>query len=357
MRQALRLAARGRGTTRPNPMVGALVVRRGRVVATGYHHRAGESHAEALALAAAGAAARGGTLYVTLEPCAHHGRTPPCADAVAAAGVARVVAAMADPNPLVNGRGFKRLRGAGITVDVGMREAEARRLNEAYVKFITARRPFVILKMAMSLDGKIATQSGESRWITGEESRRAVDRLRAECDAVMIGVGTALRDNPGLTVRSGRGAIATCTAAPLRIVADSRARTPVESKLLSLPGRALIVTGDRAPAARRRRLEQAGAEVLSLPGDRVDLAALMAALGERGITSVLLEGGGELAAGALAAKIVDKVVFFIAPKIIGGDGAPGPVRGAGIERLADAWQLREVTMRRSGPDIRIEGYL
>ncbi len=352
MRRALSLAARGRGRTSPNPMVGAVVVKRGRVVGEGYHRRVGGPHAEVWALREAGAAAKGATLYVSLEPCCHHGRTPPCTTAIIEAGLKRVVAACLDPNPEVNGAGVRRLRAAGIEVEVGAMEAEARRLNEAYCKHIATGLPFVALKAAMSLDGKIATAAGESQWITGERARAAAHRLRARHDAVMVGIGTALADDPELTVRRARG------RRPLRVVVDSRARTHPTARLLAAETRPpVIAVTRRAPRTRVARLERAGARVWVVGSRRgeVDLKRLMRLLGAEGIQSVLVEGGGTLAAGALAARLVDRVYFFVAPKLIGGAGAPTPVDGAGVSRLSRAWRLGNLRTRRLGEDLLVTG--
>ncbi len=352
MRRALQLAARARGRTAPNPMVGAVVVKHGRVVGEGYHHRAGEPHAEVHALRAAGAKARGATLYVTLEPCCHHGRTPPCTDAVIAAGIARVVAAMEDPDPRVGGQGLKTLRRAGIEVEVGLLEPEARRLNEAYLKHTTTGLPFVSLKAAMSLDGKIATVGGESQWITGEAARAYGHRLRSQHQAILTGVETVLADDPALTVRHTRG------ANPLRVVADSRGRTPTTARLLTAdPRPAIIAVTDRAPAARRRALAAAGADVWLLPaqGGHVDLEALLRRLAEGGVQSVLLEAGGTLTAAALAAGLVDRVYFFLAPCLLGGATARTPVEGPGVARLAERHCLRNLQVRRVGEDLLIIG--
>jgi diaminohydroxyphosphoribosylaminopyrimidine deaminase/5-amino-6-(5-phosphoribosylamino)uracil reductase len=354
MRRALQLAERARGRTTPNPLVGAVLVKEGRVVGEGYHRRAGEPHAEIVALRAAGPEARGAALYVTLEPCSHHGRTPPCSDAVIQAGVARVVAATKDPDPRVNGRGLATLHAAGIEVEVGLLEAQARRQNEVFFKFVTHGLPFVTLKTAMTLDGKIATRTGDSRWVTGERARAYVHRLRAEHDAIMVGIGTARADDPLLTARR-HGA-----RNPLRVIVDARAELSLASQI----GRTLcevptvVATTVAAPAARRSALREAGAEVVELPGadGRVDLKALLQELARRPVTSVLLEGGAELAASMLAAGLVDKVICFIAPKIVGGRDAPGPVGGEGLARMADALPLHHVTCRRFGPDYALTGY-
>jgi len=354
MRRALRLAARGRGWVSPNPMVGAVIVKGGRVVAEGYHRRVGGPHAEGLALGVARGVARGATLYVNLEPCCHHGHTPPCTEALIAAGLARVVAACVDPDPRAQGRGVRQLREAGIEVEVGLLEAEARRLNEAYFKRLGTGFPFVSLKAAMSLDGKIATAAGESRWITGEKARAWGHRLRASHDVVLTGVATVLADDPELTVRLVRG------RTPLRVVVDSKARTPARARLLTADDRPPVVAvTEQAPGARRRRLEQAGASMWVMPSreGRVDLEALMKRLVAAGSQSVLLEGGGRLAASALAAGLVDRVYFLIAPMLIGGAGAPTPVDGTGVGRLAEAWRLSSVRVRRVGEEVLITGDL
>ena len=353
MRRALQLAARARGHTSPNPMVGAVIVSGGRIVGEGYHHRAGEPHAEVHALREAGRRARGSALYVTLEPCAHYGRTPPCTDAIIAAGVSRVIAAGRDPSPKVNGKGFRLLREAGLAVEAGLLAEEAARLNEFYFTFVRAGRPFVSLKLALSLDGKIATASGESRCITGPAARRFVHRLRSWHDAVMVGIGTALADDPRLTVRHVRS-----RRQPRRVIVDSRLRLPATARVLKGDPPPIIITTDKAPATRARRLEATGAEIVSTPvrDGRVDPAAALKELGRRSITSVLLEGGAELAAAALAAGVVDKLYFFLAPRLIGGASSPGAIGGAGIARLSDAVRLTDVRVRRVGEDLLVEAY-
>ncbi|HIE13634.1 MAG TPA: bifunctional diaminohydroxyphosphoribosylaminopyrimidine deaminase/5-amino-6-(5-phosphoribosylamino)uracil reductase RibD [Desulfotomaculum sp.] len=355
MRRTFELAAQARGWTSPNPMVGAVIVRDGRVVAEGYHRRVGLPHAEVEALRAAGEDARGSTLYVSLEPCCHTGRTGPCTEAIIAAGVKRVVAAMADPNPLVSGKGFARLKESGVEVEFGILEREARRLNEAFIKFITTRRPFVILKTAMSLDGKIATATGESKWITGEEAREYVHQLRNACDAVLVGIGTVLKDDPSLTTRLPGGG-----RDPARVVVDSRARTPLEARVLNQRSEAatFIAVTEMAPPERMEALKQAGAQVLVCgPGPAVDLKFLLAALAEREIASVLVEGGSAVNASFLLQGLVDKLVWFIAPLIIGGREAIGPVGGTGVRSLAKAIRLSELSVRQLGSDLCIEGYL
>lgn len=357
MKMALDLAAEAMGRTSPNPMVGAVVVREGEIAGTGFHARAGTPHAEVVALKKAGDRARGSTLYVTLEPCCHHGRTGPCTEAVIAAGVRRVVAATTDPNPLVAGNGLGRLREAGLEVDVGVMEEEARKLNEVFIKYITTGCPFVVMKAAVSLDGKIATRSGDSKWITGPESREYGHRLRDRYDAIMVGVNTVLADDPALTSRLPREG-----RDPVRIIMDSSARTPPGARVIKGPSEApavIAVTGS-APRDRVQKLREAGAQVVTLPANgegRVDLTALMEHLAGREITSVLIEGGGEVHASALSSGMVDKVAWFVAPMLIGGRDAPGPLAGRGPLILQEAVVLERVSVSRMGNDIFIEGYI
>ena len=354
MRAALSLARRGVGRTAPNPPVGAVVVKAGVIIGRGYHRAAGLPHAEVEALAEAGRTATGADLYVTLEPCAHHGRTPPCTEAIVRAGIRRVVYAVGDPDPKVAGRGDAQLRDAGVTVERGLLAARAEELYEAYFKHRLTGTPFGVLKLACTLDGKVATAAGESRWITGEGARRHVHRLRNENDAVMVGVGTVLADDPQLTtrLRGGRDA--------LRVIVDSRGRTPPVARAVAQGSRAgcLIATTDAAPPGKLDALRAAGAEVVTLPArdGRVDLAALWDMLGQRGLLSVLVEGGPELAAGAMEAGVVDKLLLFVAPRIIGGNEARAVFGGRGVERLADARRLDIRRLRRFGPDLLIEAY-
>ena len=356
MQVALDLAARGAGATAPNPMVGAVVVREGRIVGQGWHRRAGGPHAEVHALDEAGAEAAGATLYVTLEPCNHQGRTPPCTEKILTAGIRRVVVAMPDPNPGVAGGGARRLQDAGLQVETGLLAAAARRLNEAWIHFVRTGRPFVLLKCAATLDGRIATRSGDARWVTGAEARRRVHRLRSELDAILVGVGTVISDDPRLTCRLPDGG----GRDPLRIVLDTRLRTPPGARLLALDSDAetLIVCGCQADAARRRRLEAAGAKVLvcETRGGRVDPAALLAHLAREGVTSVLVEGGARVSGALLEARLVDRVMFFYAPKILGGDDGVPLCRGTGPARMRDALALGDVTVERVGPDILVSGY-
>jgi len=354
MRRALALAKKGKGWTSPNPCVGAVIVKSGRVVGEGFHPRAGEPHAEVFALQQAGKQARGGTLYVTLEPCSHYGRTPPCVAAVLNSGIRRVVAAMVDPDARVNGRGLDKLKAAGVEVTCGVREEQARKLNEDFIKFKTQGLPFVTLKIAMTLDGKIATASGESQWITGEKARAHVQRLRHEHDAILVGINTVLADDPQLTTRVRRG------KDPQRIIVDSRARLPLTARVLRVTSSAStwVAVTQHAPPSRVRKLEQAGARILPTESTdgRVNLRQLMKMLAEQNVMSVLIEGGGAVAWSALAAGIVDKVIFFIAPKIIGGKEAVTAVGGEG-RALREAWRLRDVKVKRVGEDVMVEGYL
>lgn len=326
MRRALRLARLGWGRTSPNPMVGAVVVRDGAEVGAGYHHRAGTPHAEVHALRAAGELARGATVYVTLEPCCTHGRTPPCTEALLAAGVSRVVVGCLDPNPAHAGRGIELLQAAGVDVMHGVLETECRDLNRAFFWWITHRRPYVLLKMAMTLDGKIATAGGQSQWITGPAARLRVQRMRQWCDAIMVGGETVARDNPSLTVRS-----------------------PSDWPCQPLP---LVWTGRPLPP--NSRVAQRGAVVVK-PTTTAEWVSLLADLGQRNVTALLLEGGGELAASALAARVVNQVAFFVAPKILGGRESRPVVGGAERTSLDEAWQLSRLRVERVGDDLLLQG--
>lgn len=354
MARALGLARQGEGRTRPNPAVGAIIVSNGEVVGEGYHPQAGEPHAEIFALRQAGESARGAELYVTLEPCSHHGRTGPCVEAVLAAGIRRVCIGIRDPNPLVAGRGIARLIDAGVEVQVGVLESQCRYLTAPFAKHITSGLPFVVLKSAVTLDGRTATVTGDSRWITGDESRALVHELRDRLDAVMVGIGTVLRDDPLLTTRlpgGGRDAA--------RIVVDSRLRIPENAAILGVesPAPTIIATTAVAPVDKIARLEARGVQVVVAdPGEvGVDLGDLMHGLGARGIQSILLEGGSTLNASALKAGIIDRVMIFVAPLLIGGGEAPGIFAGRGVERLAEALRLSEIKVRRYGDDTLIEG--
>ncbi len=352
MREALRAAAHARGRTSPNPMVGAVVVRDGKIISVGWHRKAGTPHAEVHALNAAGDLARGSTLYVTLEPCSHFGRTPPCVDKIISSGISRVVAAMSDPNPKVAGRGFDRLRSAGIDVEVGVLEDEARRLNEVFLKWITTGLPFVMMKAAMSLDGKIATSTGQSKWITSNAARRRVHEWRDEYDAIMVGIGTVLADNPSLTTRLERP-----SRNPIRIIVDSRARTPVDANVVvDRQAKTIIAVTSNAPNENIDRLRAEGVEIITAgEGDHIDLPLLMKALGAREITSVMVEGGGTLNFGLLRAGLVDRINAFIAPKVIGGRDALTAVEGEGFASLDQTVELVDVETEMISGDVLIGG--
>jgi len=357
MRRALELAARGDYLTSPNPMVGAVVVdQAGEAVGEGFHARAGEPHAERLAMERAGARALGGTLYVTLEPCSHLGRTPPCADAVVAAGISRVVVAMKDPDRRVAGSGLGRIRHAGIAVDVGLEAEAARRLNRFYVKQRTTGLPWVTVRFAASLDGKIATATGESRWITSEAARLESHRLRQQHDAILVGAGTVVADDPELTNRLP-GAV----RQPLRVVLDSTLRIASTARVLEDQSHAptLVVTTQRAPEPKLAALRATGAEVVAVPAtgpaERVDLEPVLRLLGGRGVLSVLIEGGGEVNGAFFDGRLVDGVVAFLAPAVIGGAKAPGAVGGEGAKRLEDAFRLTNLQVTQVGDDLMVSG--
>jgi diaminohydroxyphosphoribosylaminopyrimidine deaminase/5-amino-6-(5-phosphoribosylamino)uracil reductase len=353
MTRALTLAARGRGLTSPNPMVGAIVVRDGAVLAERFHERAGAAHAEAAALAAAGSRAQGATLYVTLEPCNHVGRTPPCVDAIVRAGIRRVVSATRDPNPRVKGGGAAALIAAGIEVTTPCLERDARELNRIFFTAVERQRPHVTLKWAMTLDGKIAAFDRRSRWITGEAARQEGHRLRSRSDAIVTGIGTVLADDPALTVRL----LEPWPREPYRVVVDSRARLPLEAKLLQTGSRSrvLVAVGEAAPPQRLAALESAGVTVLACKSreGRVDVTDLAARLFALDVTSVLLEAGSDLTGAFVQAGLVDRVAAFVAPTLLGGAGAPTPVGGHGLT-LPRALRLTDLTTRPLGPDWLLE---
>jgi len=329
-------------------MVGAVLVRDGRVVGEGSHRRPGEAHAEILALEAAGELARGATLYVNLEPCSHHGRTPPCADALVAAGVVRVVACHRDPDPRVSGRGFDRLRAAGIAVAVGELAERAIELNFRFLVNRVFGRPQVTLKWAMSLDGKIATASGESQWISGSAARRWALALREEHDAILVGIGTVLADDPRLDRRLGRAGVPI-----LRVVLDRRLRTPPESRLFTVPG-PVVIYSESPSGERASRLREKGAEVVVLP--EVSPVTALADLGGRGISSLLVEGGREVATAFFAADLYDRLEVAVAGRLLGGQTAPGPLGGRGVERLAEAPSVDRLKARKCGSDLVLSGF-
>ena len=353
MRKALDLGDRGSGLVSPNPLVGAVVVRDGEVVGEGWHVGPGSPHAEALALDAAGDQARGATLYVTLEPCAHHGRTPPCAPRVAASGIARVVIALIDPNPLVDGRGIAALGKAGIDVETGVLEVQARRQNSGFVKHVRTGLPHVTLKMASSLDGKAAARDGTSRWISGGPAREEVHRLRAGAGAIVVGAGTAFRDDPSLTARHPDYP----DRRPLRVIIDGAGIVPETHKVFT-DGAAptLVVTSEAAPADRLLAWADTGAEVLLLSepeSHRVAMARLLAELGKRDIQRVLIEGGPTLAWEVVRTGLVDELVLFVAPILVGGRDAPSVLMGEGIESIADPHRVEVVEVSRVGDDIKV----
>ena len=355
MHEALTLASQGRGRTSPNPVVGAVIVKDKTIIGRGWHQKAGTAHAEIHAITDAGLSTKNATLYVTLEPCCHQGRTGPCTEAIIAAGISRVVVAMVDPNPLVAGCGIEVLRKQGITVDTGVLAAEAANLNAPFIKWITCSMPFVTMKNGISLDGKIATRTGNSRWITGEASRLEVHRMRDASDAIITGIGTVLADDPELTTRLPSGG-----KSPVRVVVDRLARTPLSAKLVT-DGKAhtIIAVSSEAPQKRVDKLEESGVEILILPEleGRLDLGELLRNLGQRCLTSVMVEAGGTLNSSFLFNNLVDKVVLFVAPKIIGGSGAPGPYGGIGIDLLSDAVELEDLALQTLGSDLMIEGYV
>jgi len=352
MRRALALARKGLSRTSPNPAVGAVIVKRGRVIGEGWHRKAGEPHAEIEAINSAASDVAGATLYVTLEPCSHFGRTPPCAHAVVRSGIRKVFIGMMDPNPLVSGEGIKGLESAGIEVVTGVLGFECRALNEAYIKHITTGMPLVTIKLASTLDGRIAAPSGESKWITGAGARRLVHRMRAASDAVMVGGATVIKDDPSLTVRHARG------RNPLRVVVDSSFKSPLSSVVFKPSGglATLLFTTRSAPASKVAKARQAGVDVVILPKgvSGVSLERALKELGKRGVTSLLVEGGGRLAASFIKAGLADRLCLFIAPMLIGADGVPS-VGELGLKRLSSAPGVEFDRVKRAGADIVIEG--
>lgn len=356
MKRALFLAAKGRGTASPNPMVGALIVNHGKIVSEAYHRRAGEPHAEILALHRAGPPARGGVLYVTLEPCCHtNKRTPPCVPLLIQSGVKRVCVAMADPNPRVNGRGIRALKRARLEVSVGVLEEEARRLNEVYVHWMKTRRPFVILKGAMTLDGKIATATGESQWITGVKARQDVHRLRNQVDAVMVGIGTVLADNPELSARRISTTVHRRVGPqPQRIILDSQLRIPLTAKVLQgvVEQPTIVCTTAQAPPKKIHQLRDRGVSVWVLPqqGGKVSLKSCLTRLGKEGLSSVLLEGGSRLNGAALQQGLIHQVRLYMAPMLLGGQDAKGLIGGSSPTKLNRAWHMIHPQLYKLGKD-------
>jgi diaminohydroxyphosphoribosylaminopyrimidine deaminase/5-amino-6-(5-phosphoribosylamino)uracil reductase len=353
MKRALALAARAKGKTSPNPMVGALLVKNNRIISEGYHKKAGTPHAEVIAIDKTGERTPGSTLYVTLEPCCHKDkRTPPCTEKIISSGIKKVVIAMKDPNPKVSGKGIAELEKAGIKTITGVLEKKAIRLNESYIKYITTGTPFVTLKIAMTLDGKIATPDGESKWITGEQARKMVHRLRGSSDAVMTAIGTVRADNPLLTCRvSGY-------KNPVRIIIDPNLETLPDSHVASCPPETIIVTrSPNADVSLWNKFRKKGITFIEYQSKELDLNWLMQKLGKLTITSIIVEGGSSLSSYCLEAGIVDKVMFFIAPKIVGGKDSFPAVGGKSFRKLEDAYKIRDIKTRQIGEDILIEGYI
>lgn len=358
MKEALRLAVKGYGRTSPNPLVGAVVVQEDTIVGRGYHEYVGGPHGEVNALMDAGETARGATLYVTLEPCNHHGRTPPCTLAVLDSGVSRVVIGMGDPNPQVRGGGADYLREHGVSVDTGVLEKECRTLNQAFIKHVTTGLPLVILKAAATLDGRIATHTGDARWISNERSRRFVHRLRCALDGILVGIGTALADDPLLTARS---AVKPACRQPVRVILDSRLDLPLESKLVKTARDVplWVACSEKASQEREAKLVEAGALVLRLPqrGGLVDLSCLLEELGKRRITSLLVEGGARVMGAFLEDRLADDVFFFYAPKILGDPSGVPMISGRARERMSDALQVYDLRVKRFGEDVMLYGRL
>ncbi len=359
MHEALALARRTLGRTAPNPAVGAVVVRDGRIVGRGWTHPPGGPHAEIVALREAGKAASGATLYVTLEPCCHYGRTPPCTEAIVAASIARCVAAVADPFPLVNGGGIALLRRSGIVVEIGLKAREATDLNAGFFARVRTGRPLVLAKYAMTLDGRIATRTGHSRWITGEEARLVVHQLRDRVDAITVGAGTVIADDPALTTRlpdelAGDGG----PHHPLRVVVDGRGASPLTARVFdpSLPGRTLVATTAAAAPEWLSGLAERDVELVTCgEGPELRLDVLLDWLGARGINTLLVEGGGRLLGAFFDGRLVDQIAAFVAPVVVGGSDAPGPVGGCGVPTMTEALRLTNVRLTRLGDDILVEG--
>ena len=357
MERALELSKRGAGLVNPNPMVGAVIVKDNRIIGEGYHEYFGGPHAEINAFKNAREDIEGATMYVTLEPCSHYGKTPPCADAIVKNKISKVVIGMIDPNPMVAGRGIEILRSNGIEVVVGIMDSLVKKTNEIFIKYITEKQPFCIMKTAMTMDGKIATSHGDSKWISNEKSRSYVHELRHRVTGIMVGIGTVLKDDPELTTRR-QGMI---SINPIRIIIDSKAKIPLGAKVLKCDEKTktIIVTTEFAEVTKIEAIKQKGAEVIVTPSknNKVNLKYLMGVLGDRGIDSILLEGGSTLNYSALEEGIVDKVITFISPKIFGGTSGKTPVGGEGIEHVKDSILLKDIEVIRFDEDIMIEGYI
>ena len=349
MELAIKLAEKGKGTTSPNPMVGCIIVKRGRIVGKGFHKKAGTEHAEVLAIQDAGKKAMNSTMYVTLEPCSHWGRTPPCTEKIVESGVREVIIGMKDPNPLVHG--YMELKARGLKTKIGILEEEAEKLNEPYAKWMKFKKPFVVIKVAMSADGRIATKTGDSKYITSKEARTLVHQVRTEVDAVMVGVNTVLRDNPELTPRLYKG------KDPLKIVVDSNLKIPRNCNLMKDPSRLVVATTTKASKSDVQKLQDKGIRVIITKPDKgmVDLKELMKELGKSEIINVMIEGGSELNSSAINAGLVDKIMIFTAPKLIG--NGKGAIGNLGITKIAKAINLKDPVCRLVGKDLLIEAYL
>ena len=358
MKLAIEMAKMGAGFVSPNPLVGAVIVSNNEIVAKNYHAKFGDLHAEVKALSQAGCRAKGSTLYVNLEPCCHHGKTPPCTQQIINSGISHVVIGTTDPNTMVNGKGIEQLKSHGINITIGILEEGAKKLNEFFFKYITTKKPFVILKAAMSIDGKIATKTGDSKWITNDKSRKFVHEIRNRIDAIMVGSGTILRDNPSLTTRTKQKK----SKDPKRVIIDNMLKIPSGALIFTQDSMAenIIVTSKNAPPSRIKQLEDVGAHVImvnTIKKNMLDLDDMLVKLGKLSITSIMIEGGHGLFTTAILGKIVDKIIIFIAPKIIGGKMALGLVGGEGISDINDAIKLHDVEIKRFSDDLMIEGYL
>lgn len=355
MKRALELAELGRGKVAPNPMVGAVIVKAGKIIGEGYHKKYGDNHAEVNAFENATEDVSGATLYVTLEPCAHYGKTPPCAKRIVKEGIKKVVIGVLDPNPLVAGKGVNILKDAGIEVVVGVLEEECRKINEVFMKYIKTSRPFVLMKYAMSLDGKISTATGKSKWISCEKSRRDVHKLRNNLSAIMVGINTVIKDNPMLNCRIEGG------NDPIRIIVDSNLRIPLDSKIVNTSNNisTIVATTHKADKDKIKLLEERNVEVIVAKekDGRVDITSLIDKLGEKKIDSILLEGGSEINFSCLQEGIVDKVRIYIAPKILGGNNAKGAVGGRGVSEIIDSFNIENIDISTIGSDIVVEGYV
>ena len=358
MERALSLAELALGHASPNPAVGAVIIRDGEIVGEGYTQPPGSDHAEIVALHQAGENARGATMYVTLEPCCHFGRTPPCTQSIIAAGIKEVHMAIIDPNPVVNGKGKDELEKAGIKTYLGEEEEKARLLNECYIKYITTGTPFITVKFAMSLDGKIATRTGDSKWISGEAARRYAHFMRYAADAIMVGINTILVDNPHLTQRVGKHG-GQAEKQPLRVIVDSKGRIPLNARVFKMPGKTLVAVANMADRGKKDKLTQMGVQVMELPGDdeRVDLHRLLQELGKKEISNILVEGGSTLLGSFFDQKLADKIIIFLSPVIIGGEDALSPIGGKGVSKMSEAIRLNRVKMKVLSDDALIMGYV